>query len=157
MKAWRCRQTDVISCRLASRYLRRAVRSVREYRGPINYYLGGKRFWGTTGTIDRAADFAWKLALECEGDWSLHVDPALSPYLRLQTKNYYTADPVALARHCSKYRRRNQWRRLTAKARKHWRRQAVIMAECYDDSRPSPSTLQQQDDNELRREGSRVY
>ena len=165
IKAWRCRQTDITSCRLASRYLGRAVRAVREYRGSIknyhiNTYMGGKRFHVNFigERVDRAAQMAWEIELSYTGEWNNQLG-YISAYLRPHLMRPAEPDPIGMAVYRSKHRRRNQLRRLTAKTRKHWKRQAVIMAEEREDEHrhPSASTLQRMDDNELRREGSRVY
>ena len=62
-----------------------------------------------------------------------------------------------------KWRCKNARRRMSTNVRKAYNRWACVEAECRADSwsyvlrHPSASTLQQTDDNELRREGSRVY
>ena len=158
IKAWRCRQTDVTSCRLAGRCLGKAVQAVKAYRGPIGYYLGGKRFadLGEHGRIDKAASFAWDISIGYTLEWNLRLG-YISAYLRPETLR----DPNT-PRSRDEYRQRNRLRRLPAKARRYWRRQEHLLQEMADEDgidrlrHPSASTLQQQDDNELRREGSRV-
>jgi len=160
MRAWGCRQTDITSCRLAARYLNKAFESVREYRGPIRECLGGSRFYRLAEYSehinprrDRASEVAWMIVLEYEMDWNQQSGGMISAYLNPRGSECGRA----------KYRERNRLNRMPADARKHWQRQERLLRSIADEDgvsslrHPSTSTLQQQDDRELRREGSRVY
>ena len=167
IKAWRCRQDDHTSCRLASRYLRKAVDATKVYRGKVRETLGGSRFYFVDCDgehcrqyRDRAAIAAWVIMCDYTGDWDMRLGH-LHCYLRLPVARFYIAsDPN---RGQDFYRRRHRLRRMPARSRRHWQLQDRLLQSIADESavsryrHQSDMSLQMQDDNELRREGSRVY